>query len=171
MWANGFADISLRAIGKRAHTLHCMNYFAFFSGTISLCLWVTKYPVYSSRIEAYWYRIKWSVIIRKTDIETPADWQAIALLFAVSLFGFGAQVRAGNSRKDISSSLGAPQDNARLGSPQRNGLTWFTCHIYSGKLHQVGSSNLITSFAVHRLCLPTYLNGFFSTRHLLFFLW
>ncbi|KIJ53401.1 hypothetical protein M422DRAFT_155228 [Sphaerobolus stellatus SS14] len=64
------AYISLRAIGKRAHPLHCMNYFALFSGMISILI----------------------IVFTGADVVIPTDWNAVLLLIAVTVFGFGAQI-------------------------------------------------------------------------------
>ncbi|KAF8590381.1 hypothetical protein K439DRAFT_1627884 [Ramaria rubella] len=63
------AYVSLRAIGKRAHLLHSMNYFALFSIIISVIL----------------------MIIERTKPVVPDHWKYIVLLLSVSVFGFLTQ--------------------------------------------------------------------------------
>jgi len=64
------AVTSLRAIGKRAHTLHSLTYFSSYSILVSIL----------------------GMVIFRIPIVIPTQWKWVALFFVIGFFGYGAQV-------------------------------------------------------------------------------
>lgn len=82
-------DTSLRAIGKRAHPLHSLVMFSFYSVVVASIGW--------GLCKSFKYRLPNScsrMIVTKTPLVVPTRPEWLGMLFIIGIFGFFAQVGA-----------------------------------------------------------------------------